>query len=172
MVQNNNDEDQAKLEAERKRLFDEAMASIHSMNKESEVARQISVEQVNKDSKEAKALFLSLLIAGLIISTLIYSGHPFVAIAVGFIFMIVCIVLFSSDDSLHGLINPAMTCPHCHQKGQVRTQSITQEKGVSGGKATAALLTGGLSLLAVGLSRKEGATQARCMNCNNTWTFN
>lgn len=31
--------------------------------------------------------------------------------------------------------------------------------------------TGGLSLLAVGLSRKENHTQARCMNCGSTWVF-
>lgn len=72
---------------------------------------------------------------------------------------------------LHGPLNSAMVCPHCQTKGKIRTQHVTQKKGVSGGKATAALLTGGTSLLAVGLSRKEGGTQAMCMECRNTWIF-
>jgi hypothetical protein len=71
----------------------------------------------------------------------------------------------------YGPINPAMVCPHCQTKGQIRTKYTKQKKGISGSKATAALLTGGLSILAVGLSRKEGATQAHCGKCNNTWLF-
>lgn len=71
----------------------------------------------------------------------------------------------------YGFLNKSMICPHCQQAGQVRTKVITQKKGVSGGKATAAVLTGGLSLLAVGLSRKEDAIQAHCDNCKNTWSF-
>lgn len=43
--------------------------------------------------------------------------------------------------------------------------------GVSGGKATAALLTGGFSLLAMGLSRKQRVTEAWCSNCQSTWCF-
>jgi hypothetical protein len=70
-----------------------------------------------------------------------------------------------------GEINAEMMCPHCQSKGQIRTKYIRQKKGVSGGKATSAVLTGGLSLLVVGLSRKENATQAHCCNCNNTWFF-
>jgi len=71
----------------------------------------------------------------------------------------------------YGGINTAMVCPHCQSIGKIRTKEVKQKKGVSGGKATAAVLTGGLSLLAVGLSRKEGATQAHCDNCHNTWFF-
>jgi uncharacterized paraquat-inducible protein A len=71
----------------------------------------------------------------------------------------------------YGLVNSAMICPHCQTKGKVRTKQIIQKKGVSGGKATAAVLTGGLSLLATGLSRKEKLMQAHCDNCENTWLF-
>ncbi|WP_411727809.1 hypothetical protein [Methyloglobulus sp.] len=71
----------------------------------------------------------------------------------------------------YGSINTAMVCPHCQSIGKIRTKEVKQKKGVSGGKATAAVLTAGLSLLAVGLSRKEGSTQAHCDNCNNTWFF-
>jgi hypothetical protein len=76
-----------------------------------------------------------------------------------------------NQEIQYGSINAAMMCPHCQTDGKIRTKHIMQKKGVSGGKATAAVLTGGLSLLAVGLSRKEGTTQAHCDNCNNTWLF-
>jgi len=70
-----------------------------------------------------------------------------------------------------GPLNPAMICPHCQEKGKVRLAPITQKKGISGGKATGAILTGGISLLATGLSRKENNTQAHCDNCEATWIF-
>ena len=76
-----------------------------------------------------------------------------------------------NTDIVHGKVNPHMHCAHCNTDGKVRTKSIKGKKGVSGGKATAAIFTGGLSLLAVGLSRKEAATQAYCANCKNSWTF-
>lgn len=76
-----------------------------------------------------------------------------------------------SQEISFGKINEEMMCPHCQTRGQIRTKHIKQKKGVSGGKATSAVLTGGLSLLVVGLSRKEEATQAHCCNCNNTWFF-
>lgn len=71
----------------------------------------------------------------------------------------------------HGPVNPAMVCSHCQVGGQVHTKPITQKKGVSGAKATGAVLTGGLSLLATGLSRKDNNTEAYCRNCSNTWFF-
>jgi len=75
------------------------------------------------------------------------------------------------DAITYGPINAAMVCPHCNTRGNIRTKGIVNKKGVSGGKATAAVLTGGVSLLAVGLSRKEKGTQAYCGNCRNTWVF-
>lgn len=71
----------------------------------------------------------------------------------------------------HGVLNPVMVCPHCAFKGKIRTKEVIQKKGVSGGKATAAVLTGGVSMLATGLSRKEKGTQAYCENCKNQWIF-
>lgn len=76
-----------------------------------------------------------------------------------------------NQEIQYGAINAAMMCPHCQTNGKIRTKHVEQKKGISGGKAVATVLTGGLSLLAVGLSRKEGATQAHCENCNNTWFF-
>lgn len=74
-------------------------------------------------------------------------------------------------QSQWGLPNPSMVCPHCQVKGRVHTKSIKQKRGISGGKATAAVLTGGVSLLATGLARKESVTQAHCDNCHNTWYY-
>ena len=67
--------------------------------------------------------------------------------------------------------NPHIVCPHCQTKGTVRVARVQRKAGISGGKATAAALTGGISLLATGLSRKERVTQAHCNHCGSTWTF-
>lgn len=71
----------------------------------------------------------------------------------------------------YGHPNPALVCPHCQEKGRVRTKSVQLKKGISGGKATAAVITGGVSVLATGLSRKENITQAHCDHCHSTWNF-
>lgn len=71
----------------------------------------------------------------------------------------------------YGPVNPALVCPHCQKEGRVRTKEVKLKQGISGGKATAALLTGGISILGTGLSRKQKTTQAHCDNCNSTWHF-
>lgn len=71
----------------------------------------------------------------------------------------------------HGEINSQLICPHCQTRGKVRSKPIEKKAGISGGKATAALFTGGISMLATGLSRKETLTQSRCDNCSSTWAF-
>jgi len=67
--------------------------------------------------------------------------------------------------------NKRMVCAHCQTKGYIRTQEVKRKKGIHGGKATGAILTGGLSLFVTGLSRKEKLTQAHCDNCDSTWEF-
>lgn len=62
-----------------------------------------------------------------------------------------------------------IVCPHCQTKGQVTARVGTAKRGVSGGKATGALLTGGTSLFATGLSRKQVVTQMFCGNCGTSW---
>jgi hypothetical protein len=69
------------------------------------------------------------------------------------------------------MANAHMICPHCQTRGTVSTSKTKVKQGISGGKATGAVLTGGLSLLAVGLSRKQKATKARCSNCGAEWLF-
>lgn len=64
-----------------------------------------------------------------------------------------------------------MICPHCHTQGSVTTRKEKQKAGISGGKATAAVLTCGVSLLGTGLSRKQWVTNANCSNCGATWSF-
>jgi hypothetical protein len=62
-----------------------------------------------------------------------------------------------------------LVCPHCGIRGGI-TRSQDLVKGpISGGKATGAILTGGLSLLVTGLSRKTRVTLNHCRNCNTNW---
>lgn len=65
--------------------------------------------------------------------------------------------------------NTAIVCPYCQTRGAVTVHEIKQKKGISGGKATGAVLTLGWSLLATGLSRKEKVAQLHCANCGMTW---
>ena len=71
----------------------------------------------------------------------------------------------------YGKLNPEIICPQCQTRGYVHAQKIDQNKGISGGKAAGALMTGGLSILAVGISRHEKATQCHCENCKTDWIF-
>lgn len=77
----------------------------------------------------------------------------------------------SWTTSSRGYVNEALICPHCTQKGRVHTKLVSQKVGISGGKATGALFTGGLSMLFTGLSRKEKITEAYCGHCSSTWHF-
>ena len=65
--------------------------------------------------------------------------------------------------------NPEIVCPHCQSKGTVKTRRVKRKNGISGGKATGALLTGGMSLVATGLSHKATVTNMHCLNCNTRW---
>jgi hypothetical protein len=76
----------------------------------------------------------------------------------------------SGYAATHGQVNRELVCPHCQNKGKVHTKTVAAKKGLSGGKATTAILTGGVSL-ASGLSRKENLTRASCRNCSSTWHF-
>jgi hypothetical protein len=44
---------------------------------------------------------------------------------------------------------------------------VERKRGIGGGKATGAVLTGGLSTLATGLSQKQWMTKAHCDNCDS-----
>lgn len=66
-------------------------------------------------------------------------------------------------------LNDQVRCPHCGERGHVVIGTVVRKKGISGGKATGALFTGGLSMLATGLSRKEAARHMACGNCRMEW---
>ena len=70
-----------------------------------------------------------------------------------------------------GPLNPALVCPHCRTRGLVHIRQVKRKRGISGGKATAAVLTRGFSIWFVGLSRKEKVTEAYCEHCGSTWDF-
>jgi predicted RNA-binding Zn-ribbon protein involved in translation (DUF1610 family) len=63
-----------------------------------------------------------------------------------------------------------IVCPHCGVAGKVATKQVRVKRGISGGKATGAVLTGGISMLGTGLSRKQHATAMACGNCGMGWT--
>lgn len=65
--------------------------------------------------------------------------------------------------------NPHLKCPHCDSTGTVSSRKIKTKQGVSGGKATGAVLTMGVSLLATGLSRKQTVTEMKCSKCSTVW---
>lgn len=71
----------------------------------------------------------------------------------------------------HGSVSEKIVCSQCGEKGYVHTRKVSKKAGVSGGKATAALLTIGLSLFVTGLSRSEKLTKAYCGNCESQWFF-
>jgi transcription elongation factor Elf1 len=84
--------------------------------------------------------------------------------------IIICLfVLGPLHKPKRGKLNEALICPHCGQKGHVRIEVVKAKKGISGAKATGAILTSGLSILITGLSRKETVTKAHCENCNVVW---
>jgi hypothetical protein len=66
-------------------------------------------------------------------------------------------------------LRPQVVCPHCQVRGKVRVWPEPRSAGISGGKATGAFLTGGLSVLLTGLSKHEWVTRANCQNCNVEW---
>ncbi len=66
-------------------------------------------------------------------------------------------------------LKPKVVCKFCNTAGQVLVTLAERKRGVSGGKATGAILTGGLSLFLTGLSRKETVSRLNCKNCGMNW---
>jgi hypothetical protein len=77
----------------------------------------------------------------------------------------------ANRKAIHTAGDSKIVCPQCRTAGHVTTRKVKAKKGISGGKATGAVLTAGLSILATGLSRKELVTRAACANCGSQWTF-
>jgi hypothetical protein len=64
-----------------------------------------------------------------------------------------------------------LICPHCQTRGQVTNKRVKRKTGIHGGKATAAIFTGGWSMLATGLSGKQMVTEAYCAACESRYQF-
>ena len=56
-------------------------------------------------------------------------------------------------------------CPHCGSQGTLEAQGEVESKGLSGAKVAGALATGGLSLFATGLRKKQKTEIFRCSEC-------
>jgi predicted RNA-binding Zn-ribbon protein involved in translation (DUF1610 family) len=85
--------------------------------------------------------------------------------------VVIWVIAQSGNASIEARQSAQLVCPHCQTKGSVTTRRVKLKKGISGGKAAGALMTGGVSVLAIGLSRKEDATEAKCSNCGSVWDF-
>jgi len=74
----------------------------------------------------------------------------------------------SADAPGLGSVDPTLICPHCGEKGHVRTRSVRRGREDGGGRPSGGIIVGGLALLATGFARK---TQAHCNLCDSTWTY-
>lgn len=63
-----------------------------------------------------------------------------------------------------------IVCPHCQVAGRVTTARTKIKDGISGGKATGAIITGGASVWVTGLAQKKLVTLNTCGNCQSQWT--
>jgi hypothetical protein len=93
-------------------------------------------------------------------------------IAIGVVFAIVVLSMREGTPAVErkfGRVDSAAVCPHCGAAGHVRSREIHQKQGISNAKAVAAVLTAGLSFLAVGIFRMVTVTQAHCTSCTTTW---
>lgn len=96
-------------------------------------------------------------------------------LVVGGLFVVGLIAYAMRDSIKNGIRptpNPNLVCPHCQTRGTVTATHAIRKRGISGGKATGALFTGGVSMLATGLSRKQGVTQMVCGQCGVRWDVN
>lgn len=128
---------------------------------------QLNIKEAEdtKGKKGFLVLFISLMFIFVAIISYLAKAYFFTTCT------IILLILYWSMFKPKDPPNPNIICPHCKTKGQVYTKSINVKKGVSGGKATGAILTGGLSLLATGLSREETKTEAFCEKCRSIWNF-
>lgn len=135
--------------------------------------KELVLEKEANQGKEKISTIIAIVISFVIISAAIYSyieeQYIIFGIKIFILFFYWSYLVFRAhefeDTDKH------IICPHCQVKGQVSTRKVTRKTGVSGGKAAAAIVTGGWSLLATGISRKEDQTECRCGKCKSVWYF-
>jgi len=96
-------------------------------------------------------------------------GGTFATIFFVVIVVVIVGVVASTKQKVRQEGAKQIVCPHCGTRGFVTVKAAQVKRGVSGGKATGAVLTGGVSLLETGLSRKQSVTRAHCGNCKMSW---
>ena len=75
----------------------------------------------------------------------------------------------SADERNYGPRAPDLVCPRCGAEDRTHARPFVQAGEFSGWKLAAAVFTGGLSLLAVGVHRHATRRRARCAACLNAW---
>jgi hypothetical protein len=120
----------------------------------------------HESAKRDKPILITMLIL-ILVGIISYMAKSYLLLSIDLFVLVVWMAIVAPKN----LPNPDMICPHCKTKGQINTKKVDLTKGISGGKAVAGLVTGGLSILAVGISRKETQTEARCGKCGNVWHF-
>jgi hypothetical protein len=68
-----------------------------------------------------------------------------------------------------GPLDESLQCPKCGEAGGVHTRTVHRKAGLSNGKVMAAMLTGGLALLMVGMHKHIEGRESHCMRCEATW---
>lgn len=109
---------------------------------------------------------LALIVVGIILIAAHSVGFGILLLVVG----VFCTAPASAKRDAVAAKRPEMVCPHCQERGGVSvSRPVKRKAGISGGKATGAILTGGVSVLATGLSRKTKVRNCSCTNCRMKW---
>jgi len=134
-------------------------------------------EKVHQQEQNAMLFLLAIVV--MVLTYLYEFGWP--AVGFGLLGSLVCVLLIVSGlknidcdlerEAQRPQRDKQIICPHCQTKGHVTTADVTVNNGISGGKASVAILTGGVSMLATGLSNRQAMTKATCSNCGSVWHF-
>lgn len=138
-------------------------------------------QDVQQQEKYAMLFLLAVVVVVVIYASVQYGWAGFALGLIGSV-VFACMVINLADtmhkggerakaERLRPERDKQIVCPHCQTKGHVTTAAVKVKKGISGDKATAALLTGGVTMLATGLSDRQEMTKATCSNCGSVWHF-
>lgn len=62
-----------------------------------------------------------------------------------------------------------VVCRSCGTQGHCTAKRVQRKNGIDGTKASAAILTGGTSILFTGPSERHASTRVHCRACNSTY---